>query len=198
MSPIVLRTWFFCAVLSACVSFSTVIAQEKVNIRTIRSQTVDAVAFNISVLQSSYAPNQSIVINYTVANNSKKVAYLVLEPEPQTNVDEKSRFLRIESPVKYQEEWNRYDNDLIRLAPGRSFSGKLVIPGTQIPVNPRSDAESWQIQVVFGYLFDPTKVDIEELLACKDTAFSFPCLGKLNDIAKILAVGNIVVEVRSR
>jgi hypothetical protein len=198
MSPIVLRTWFFCAVLPACVSLSTAIAQEKVNIRTIRSQTADAVAFTISVPQSSYAPNQNIVINYTVANNSKKVAYLVLEPQPQTNVDEKNRFIRLESPVKYQEEWNRYDNDLIRLAPGRSFSGKLVIPGTQTPVNPKSDAESWQMQVVFGYVFDPAKADIDELLACKDTSYSFPCLGKLNDIAKIVAVGNMVVEVRSR
>ena len=65
-------------------------------------------------------------------------------------------------------------------------------------VKSRSDAESWQIQVVFGYVFNPTKADIDELLACKDTSFSFPCLGKLNDIAKILAVGNMVVEVRSR
>jgi hypothetical protein len=49
-------------------------AQEKVNIRTIRSQTADAVAFKISVPQSSYAPSQDIVINYDVTNNSKKVA----------------------------------------------------------------------------------------------------------------------------
>ena len=52
--------------------------------------------------------------------------------------------------------------------------------------------------MLFGYVFDPTKADIDELLACKNTSFSFPCLGKLNDIAKILAVGNMVVEVRSR
>jgi len=173
-------------------------AQEKVNVRTIGSQTADAVEFKISVSQSSYAANQNIVINYTVTNNNKKVAYLVLEPQPQTNVDEKNRFLKIESPVKYQEEWNRFDNNLIRLAPEQSFSGKLVIAGTQIPVNPKSDAESWEIQVVFGYVFDPAKGDIDELLACKDTRYSFPCLGKLNDIAKILTVGNMVVEVRSR
>ena len=197
MSPIVLKTWSFGAVLAACISFSTAIAQQ-VNIRTIRSETADAVAFNISVPQSSYAPNQNIVINYTVANNSKKVAYLVLEPQPRTNVDEKNRFLGIESPVKSQDEWNRYDNELIRLAPGRSFSGKLVIPGNKIPINPRSDWESWQIQVVFGYVFDPAKADIEELFACKDTWYSYPCLGKLNEIAKILAVGNMVGEVRGR
>ena len=197
MILIVLRTWFFCALLLACITLSTAIAQ-KVNIRTLRSQTADAVAFNISVPQSSYAPHQNVVISYTVTNNSKKVAYLVLEPQPKTNVDEKNRFLRIESPVKSQQEWNRYDTDLIRLAPGRSFSGKLVIPGTRIPVNPRSDGESWEIQVVFGYVFDPAKTDIDELLACKDTSYSYPCLGKLDDIAKILAVGNMVVEVRSR
>lgn len=135
-----LRTWFFCVVLPACVSIGTATAQEKVNIRTISSQTTDAVAFKMSVPQSSYGPSQNIVIDYTVTNNSKKVAYLVLEHQPQTNVDEKNRSLKIESPVKYQEEWNRYDNDLIRLLPRRSFSGKLVIAGTQIPVNPRSDA----------------------------------------------------------
>ena len=193
-----LRTWLLCVVLPACVSFAPATAQEKVNIRTISAQTTDAVAFTISVPQSSYEPSQNIVINYTVTNNSKKVAYLVLEPEPQTKVDEKKRSLKIESPVKYQEEWNRYDNELIRLLPRRSFSGKLVIAGTQIPVNPRSDAESWEIQVVFGYVFDPAKADVDELLACKDTSYSFPCLGKLYNIAKILTVGNMVVEVRSR
>jgi hypothetical protein len=193
-----LRTWFSCAVLLAGVSFPTATAQEKVNVRTISSQTADAVTFKISVPQSSYAPNQNIIINYTVTNNSKKVAYLVLEPQPQTNVDEQNRFLKIASPIKFQEEWNKYDNDLVRLAPGRSSSGKLVIAGTQVPVNPKSDAESWEIQVVFGYVFDPAKADIDELLQCKDTSYSLPCLGKLNDIAKLLTVGNMVVEVRSR
>lgn len=52
--------------------------------------------------------------------------------------------------------------------------------------------------MVFGYVFDPAKADIGELLACKDTSYSFPCLGKLYNIAKILTVGNMVVEVRSR
>ena len=148
--------------------------------------------------KSSYGPNQNIVVDYTVANSSKKVAYLVLEPQPQTNVDEKNRFLRIESPVKYQEEWNRYYNDLNRLAPGRSFSGKLVIP---------RNSDSRKSKVGCGELADsggvrlrlrPAKADIDELLACKDTSYSFPCLGKLNDIAKIVAVGNMVVEIRSR
>jgi hypothetical protein len=60
-------------VLAACISFSTAIAQQ-VNIRTIGFETADAVAFNISLPQSSYPPNQNIVINYTIANNSKKVA----------------------------------------------------------------------------------------------------------------------------
>ena len=52
--------------------------------------------------------------------------------------------------------------------------------------------------MVFGYVFDPAKADIGELPACKDTSYSFPCLGKLYNIAKILTVGNMVVEVRSR
>ncbi len=192
-----LKAWFCCVVLPACVSFATASAQEKVNIQTISSETRDAVAFKISVPQNSYGPTQNVVIDYTVTNKSKKVVYLVLEPQPQTKVDEKNRSLKIESPVKYQEEWNRYDNDLIRLLPRRSFSGKLVIAGTQIPVNPKSDAESWEIQVVFGYVFDPAKADRDELLACKDTSYSFPCLGKLYYIAKILTVGNMVVEIRS-
>ena len=192
------RLLFFCVLVLGCASFPSATAQEKVNVRTISSQTADSVAFRISVAPSSYAPNQNITIDYTVTNNSTKVAYLVLEPEPSTSVDEEKRFLKIESPVKDQSEWNRYNNNLIRLQPRRSFSGKLVIAGTRVPVNPKSESESWQIQVVFGYVFDPAKTDIDELLACKDTTYSFPCLGKLYDIAKVVTVGNLVVEVRGR
>jgi hypothetical protein len=191
------RLPFSCVLVLLCASSLSARAQEKVNVRTISSQTADLVAFKISVPQSSYAPNQNITIDYTVTNKSRRVAYLVLEPQPRPNVDEQKRFLILQSPIKYQKEWNRYDNDLISILPGRSFSGKLVIEGSRVPVNPKTESESWEIQVVFGYVFDPAKHDIEELLACKDTTYSFPCLGTLYGIAKLLTVGNLVVEVRN-
>ena len=184
-----------CALVVFCGSFLTASAQDKVNVRTISSQTADLVTFKISVPQNSYGPNQSIAVKYTVTNSSRKMAYLVLEPTPQPKVDEKKRFLTIPSPVKDQSEWNRYDNDLIRVQPGHSFSGKLVI--NEVPRNPKSDFESWELQVVFAYVFDPAKPDIDQLLACKDTTYSYPCLGKLDEVAKSLTVGNLVVEVRS-
>ena len=103
-----------------------------------------------------------------------------------------------QSPVKDRSEGNRYENDLVRLLPRRSFSGKLVIPGAQVPVNPKSDAENWEVQVIFGYVFNPAKADIQELLPCKETPTALPCIGKLYDIAQRVAVGNLVVEVRGR
>ena len=118
-------------------SFLTGSAEDKVNVRTISSQTVDQVTFKISVPQNSYGPNQTIAVNYTVTNSSKKVAYLVLAPTPPPKVDEKKRLITIPSPVKDQSEWNRYDNDLITIRPGRTFSGKLVI--NEVPRNPKSD-----------------------------------------------------------
>lgn len=192
------RLLFSGALLIVCGSFLTARAQDKVNVSTISSQTADLVTFKIYSPKSSYGPNQNIPVNYTVTNSSRKVAYLVLEPTPQPKVDEKKRFLAISSPVKDQSEWNRYDNDLIRILPGHSFSGKLVINGTKVPGNPKSEFESWEIQVVFAYIFAPAKSDIDELLACKETTYSYPCLGKLDEVAKHLTVGNLVVEVRSR
>jgi hypothetical protein len=186
-----------CAAL-VCVSCLSVTAQEKANIRTISSQTADLVTFKISVPKSSYAPHENITVNYTVTNSSKKVAYLVLAPEPGPKVDESKRILVLPSPVKDQSEWNRYDNTLVRIPPGRSSSGKRIIEGTKVPVNAKSEAESWEIQVVFAYVFDPSAADISELLGCKDTSYSYPCLGKLDELAKLLTVGNLVVEVRGR
>jgi hypothetical protein len=150
------------------------------------------------VPKSSYAPHENITVNYTVTNNSKKVAYLVLAPKPGPNVDESTRTVLIPSPVKDQSEWNRYDNTLVRILPGRSSSGKLVIEGSTVPVNPKSEAESWEIRGVFAYVFDPAKADISELLQCKDTSYSYPCLGKLYELAKLVTLGGLVVEVRSR
>jgi len=186
------------ALLVFCGSLFTISAQDKVIVRTISSQTADLVTFKISMPQSSVGPDQNITVNYTVTNSSRKVAYLVLGPTPPPKVDEEKRFLTFQSPVKDQSEWNRYDNDLIKIRPGHSFSGKLVIKGSEVPRNPKSDFESWEIQVVFAYVFDPARTDIDELLACKDTTYSFPCLGKLDDVAKRLTVGNLVVEVWSR
>lgn len=193
------RLLFSVALLVVCGSFLTASAQGKVNVSTVSSQTADLITFKIYGPKSSYGPKQNITVNYTVTNSSRKVAYLVLEPTPRTKVDEKERFLTIASPVKDQSEWNRYDNDLIRILPGHSFSGKLVINGTEVPSNPGSAFESWELQVVFSYVFAPAKSDIDQLLLeCKDTTYSYPCLGKLDEVARHLTVGNLVVEVRGR
>ncbi len=170
---------------------------DEVTIKTISSQTADLLTFRISLPQRVYEPRQNIVIGYTVRNDSAKVAYLVTEPQTSLRVDEKNLTITIKSPVKYQDEFNRYDIDLVRLRPGQSCAGKLVIDGAEIPPHPSVETEDWTIQVRFAYVFDPSKADVEELLECRGTKYSFPCLGKLVGVAKVLTIGSLFIEVKS-
>jgi hypothetical protein len=168
-----------------------------VTIRSISAQTDDLLTFRIAVPQRLYGPRQNVVISYNVRNDGAKVAYLVTEPGVRVKVDEKNRTLLIESSVKYQEEWTRYDNDFVRLGPGQSHAGKIVIDGAEIPINPRSESEDWTLEVRFAYVFNLPKADMEELLGCRGSKYSLPCLGKLADVAKILTIGALIVEVKS-
>lgn len=189
------RLLFFSALLVLCHSSSR--AQDKVRILSVSSQTADLVTFQISVPKGGYALSQDIVVNYIVKNNSTKVVYLVLEPKPRIATDADKHILTIESPVKYQNEYTQYDNDLIKIPPRRSFSGKLIINGAEVPRDKDSESEDWDFQVVFGYVLDPAPPDISELQACKDTKYSFSCLGKLREMTRQLAVGSLMVEVKN-
>ena len=170
---------------------------DKVTIKTISAQTADLLTFRISLPQRLYGPRQNVIISYTVRNDGARVAYLVTEPQTRLKVDEKNLTLMIQSPVKYQDEWTRYDNDLVRLRPGQSHAGKLVIDGAEIPPHPSVETEDWTIQVRFAYVFDPSKADIEELLECRGTNYSLPCLGKLIGVARVLTIGSLFIEVKS-
>lgn len=100
--------------------------------------------------------------------------------------------------MKYQDEFNRYDNHFIRLRPGQSHAGKLTIDGKQIPINPKLESEDWTLDVRFANVFNLPKADMDELLHCVGTRYSFPCLGKLEEVAQVLTVGTLIVEVKSR
>lgn len=180
-----------------CGNSSFLRADDKVRLLSVSSQTADFVVFQISSRQHSYALGEDLVINYTVRNNSGKPIYLVSEPKPRLSVDQERYFLRVESPVKYQDEFTQYDNDLIKILPRRTFSGKLVIKANEVPRDKESESEDWDLQVGFSYVFDPSKPDISELLGCKNTKYSFPCLGKLLMLSRRLTVGNLVIEVKN-
>ena len=170
---------------------------DEVTIRTISAQTADRLTFRISLPQRLYGPRQNVVISYNVRNDGTKVAYLVTEPGTRLRVDKEKNTLLIESPVKYQDEWTRYDNDFVRLRRGQSHAGKLVIDGAEIPSFRRVETEDWAIQVRFAYVFDPAQADIEELLYCRGTNYALPCLGKLIEVAKVLTIGSLFIEVES-
>ena len=89
-----------------------------VTIRTISAQTADRLTFRISLPHRLYGPRQNVVINYSVRNESAKVAC-------------------------------------------------------------------------------PPKADMEELLWGRDTNYALPFLVKLENLAKVLTVGALIVEVKS-
>ena len=185
-------------VVLVCASYVAVCAQGyETNIRNISLQTLDLLTFRISVPpQHQYAARENVVITYTVRNDSRRMAYLVLEPQTRlVEMDEKFHAFTVASPVKYQEEWNRFDNTFVELRAGKSYSGKLVIDGTQIPLSGRVEWEDWRVQVRFAYVFNPAKKVIEELLECVDTTYSLPCLGALNEAASVLTIGTLLVQV---
>ena len=181
--------------LLVCGNCLTVSAQYPVQVRTITSQTADLLTFRIFVPQRKYAARENVVVSYTARNDSRLVAYVVLEPQTRIDMDKKFRVLTVESPVKTQDEWSRYDNTFVKLLPGQSYSGKLVIDGTQIPPSGRVEWEDWEVQVNFAYVFNPKKAVIEELLQCVGTSYSLPCLGTLNEAAVSFKVGTFLVQV---
>jgi hypothetical protein len=165
-------------------------------IKTITSQTADLLTFRVSVPQHKHAARENVVISYTVRNDSRRVAYLVLEPKTRLDhMDAKFHAFTVASPVKYQEEWTRYDNTFVKLRPGQSYSGKLVIDGAGIPPSGNVDWQEWEVQVKFAYVFNPAKKVSDELLQCVDTTYSFPCLGALEKAASVFTVGAFLVEV---
>ena len=183
-------------VLLVCGNCLTVSAQYPVQVKTITSQTADLLTFRIFIPQHKYAARENVVLSYTVRNDSRRVANLVLEPQTRLiDMDKKFHAFTVASPVKYQEEWTKYDNTFVKLRPGQSYSGKLVIDGTQIPPSGRVEWEDWKVQVSFAYVFNPRKAVIEELLQCVGTSYSLPCLGTLNEAAVSFKVGTFLVQV---
>ena len=168
-----------------------------VKVRTITAQTADLLTFRISLPVRVFGPRENVVISYTVKNEGRKVSYLVLEPQTRPQIDEKQRTVIIQSPVKYQEEWNRFDNTFVKLSPGGSYSGKLVIEAAAIPPHPSVATEDWTVQVEFAYVYNLSREDVEELLECVGTQYSFPCLGKLDQLARVFTVGSLFFEVKS-
>ena len=180
-----------------CGNFPHAKADDKVGILSVSSRTSDSVTFQISSSKRAHARGEDVIIDYRVSNNGSRVIYLVSEPKPRLSAQQDKHVLRLESPVKYQDEFTQYDNDLLKVLPGRSFAGKLIIKGNEIPTDKESESEHWDLQVGFSYLFDPSKEDVSDLLGCKNTRYSFPCLGKLFKLSRSLTVGNLVVEIKS-
>ena len=177
---------------------ATVSAQgNRVKVRTITAQTEDLLTFRVSLPVRVFGPREDVVISYTVKNDSRKIAYLVLGPKTRPKIDEKQLTIGVQSPVKYQEEWNSFDNTFVKLSPGGSYSGKLVIDGAAIPPHPTVETEDWMVQVEFAYVFNLAKNDVDELLECVGTTYSFPCLGKLDLVAKVFTIGSLFLEVKS-
>lgn len=185
----VLLIAFVVVAVVAMVRLETTAAQEHVNatVTKVRAETEDRIAFEISVTNKTYDQQEDVPVNYVVQNNSRRIVHLITVPVPRMRFIE-TFVVHLIEPVKGPNSHERYDYQLIKILPGKSYHGNLSIKAKQLIESDKYNFETVTIQTAFAYLFDTSN-----LAGCKEAQDPLPCLTQIYNRSKTLTVGQLVI-----
>ncbi len=154
----------------------------------VSAETDDSIVFQISVGKKNYSEQEDIVVNYLVQNKSGRSVHLVTVPSPVARITE-AFIVEFLDPIKGPNAHEQYDYELIKILPGKSYQGKLLIKAKVLNDSTKYNFETVAIRASFSYLFD-----VSNLVDCKEATYSLPCLNEIYDKSKTLTAGNLVVK----
>ena len=174
----------------AMVCLGTTIAQDHpdATVTKVSAETDDSIVFQISVGKKNYSEQEDIAVNYLVQNKSRRSVYLVTAPSPLSRITE-AFIVEFVDPIKGPDAHEQYDYELIKILPGKSHQGKLLIKAKVLIDNTKYNFETVAIRASFSYLFD-----VSNLGDCKEATYSLPCLREIYDKSKTLTAGNLLVK----
>jgi hypothetical protein len=177
--------------VTICLFVLSCIAYDDVRVKRVSSDTEDLITFQISVAKTKFAPKEIIQVNYVVKNMGNKTVYLVTEPNSPTLLVKEIKIIEILSPVIYPNAHFRFNYDLIKIRPKKTYKGKLLVEPEKFLSKSNYTFEKTAIQVGFSYLFD-----VSELNDCKKVDYSLPCLTEVYEKSKSLTIGNLLIEIK--
>lgn len=173
------------AITIACAATAFGQSAQGVRVLRVSSETADAISFQVSTRKGLYAENENIDVYYVVQNKSRKTVYLITNPATELRIPD-SWIVELPDPIDFPDAHYPYRYRMIKLPPGKSYRGKRTIEAKKLNDHPKYGFNVVDIQIGFAYLFDIT--DLHEW------RYSLPCLSKVYEEARIVKLGNLVVE----
>ena len=153
-------------------------------IKGIQAQTADGLLIRLWPARQTVIAGSPIVVNYKVRNTAARAVYLVWDRSQDITVDRGT--ITISIPYVASGGHKEYNYRFVNIPPGKSVTGRLVIPPDRY-----EGSTVWDIQVGFGYVGDIKGLDRHPLPG-EDPA---RLMGLLSSRLLTLSLGHLTVKI---
>lgn len=132
--------------------FQSVLTQvngQDAKIKRATAETSASLVFSVWVMRQNIKSGQDIVIYYRVDNHSPKTIYLVRDNTSKTVIEDDT--IIFPSPIVSVGGDENFDYSYTKVTHGSSYRGQLKVSKAEY-----KEAQSWRINVGFGYVTDIT------------------------------------------